>query len=98
MSDATNSTTVDMANRPWTPAELAAWEGVDASTVRNMIRAKLIRAHKFGTQWRIPADEVERIRREGCPLPAASQSSPAQPVACSTPSVLISANGPFSSR
>jgi excisionase family DNA binding protein len=48
-----------------TPAQLAAELGVSRSTVYRWIRAERIKVGWYPSlRWRVPQDEVDRIRRE----------------------------------
>jgi excisionase family DNA binding protein len=58
-----------MARQPWadkpglTVAEAAAVLGCDLGTVSGLIRGGLVNARKISGRWRIPAAEVERLKR-----------------------------------
>ena len=49
----------------WTIKDLADYFKVDYTTVYDRVIAKRINAIKAGVQWRIPEEEVERLKREG---------------------------------
>lgn len=48
-----------------TPREVAESLSVSEFTVYRLIQSGRIKAIKAGRQWRIPADEAERVKREG---------------------------------
>lgn len=48
-----------------TPRQLAEALSVSEFTVYRLIQSGQIHAIKAGRQWRIPADEVARVQREG---------------------------------
>lgn len=58
-----------MARQPWadkpglTVQEAAAALGCDQGTITGMIRGGLVSAHKTRGRWRIPAAEVDRLKR-----------------------------------
>lgn len=49
----------------WTIKDLAQYLKVDYTTIYDRIIAKKIKAVKFGCQWRIPEEEIERLKKEG---------------------------------
>lgn len=49
----------------WTIKDLAQYLKVDYTTIYDRVIAKKIKAVKFGCQWRIPEEEIERLKREG---------------------------------
>jgi len=49
----------------WSIAQLARALGVSYATVRRLVRRGYIRAIRIGHLWRIPDEEVQRLRHEG---------------------------------
>ena len=50
--------------------------GVSAHALRRLAEAGLVDAEYTGSQWRFPAEEIQRLRREGLPpLPAMEEDS-----------------------
>ena len=49
----------------WTIKDLAQYLKVDYTTIYDRVIAKKIKAVKFGCQWRIPEEEIERLKKEG---------------------------------
>ena len=49
----------------WTIKDLAQYLKVDYTTIYDRVIAKKIKAVKFGCQWRIPEEEIGRLKREG---------------------------------
>lgn len=41
--------------------------GLHAQTVQRWCAARKLQAVRLGLRWRVPAEEIERIRREGVP-------------------------------
>jgi len=54
-----------------TPQQVAEISGYSARTVRAMLRDGIISGEKVGGQWRVKADEVERIQFVGTSVPVA---------------------------
>lgn len=49
----------------WTIKDLANYFKLDYTTVYDRVIAQKIKAVKFGCQWRIAEEEVERLKKEG---------------------------------
>ena len=49
----------------WTIQDLADFFKVDYTIIYDRVIAKKINAVKAGIQWRIPEEEVERLKKEG---------------------------------
>ena len=49
----------------YTIEEVAKELKISEITVRRMIQYGVLKAVKIGVQWRIPQDEVDRVKREG---------------------------------
>ena len=49
----------------WTIKDLAEYFKLDYTTVYDRVIANKIKAVKFGCQWRITEEEVERLKKEG---------------------------------
>jgi excisionase family DNA binding protein len=47
------------------PAEAAARLGVNAATIKQLVRAGRLRARRFGGQVYIPAEDVEKLQQQG---------------------------------
>lgn len=45
------------------PSEVATRLGVSTATIHRLIKAGTINAYRLGSQFRIPATEIERIRQ-----------------------------------
>lgn len=57
--------TVSNALDVFTVPEIATRLRLKPTTIRKMIREKLLLAVKVGSQWRIPASELSRVVEEG---------------------------------
>jgi excisionase family DNA binding protein len=62
-----DDTATSTLTAPLTTAALAALLSYHPESVRRAIRQGRIRALPYGRTWRVPADEVARILREGLP-------------------------------
>jgi hypothetical protein len=61
-------------------AEVAKELGVKPATIRGRCSAGLITAEKWGKEWKIPAAEMERLKRDGLPpLPKSAETRVACP-------------------
>lgn len=60
----------------WTLEELADLLRVSRTMLRDLARAGRFEAIRVGRAWRIPASEVQRIRREGLPAGGDDQDVP----------------------
>ena len=61
-------------------AEVAKELGVKPATIRGRCSAGLIAAEKWGKEWKIPAVEMERLKRDGLPpLPKPAETRVACP-------------------
>lgn len=49
----------------WTIEDIANYFQIHYTTVYERIINKKIKAIKIGVQWRIPEEEIERLKREG---------------------------------
>lgn len=49
----------------WTIKDLAEYLKMDYTTIYDRVIDKKIKAVKFGCQWRIAEEEVERLKKEG---------------------------------
>lgn len=49
----------------WTIKDLAEYLKMDYTTIYDRVIDKKIKAVKFGCQWRISEEEVERLKKEG---------------------------------
>jgi excisionase family DNA binding protein len=47
--------------------EVAFMLGLHVQTVQRWCAAHRLQAVRLGLRWRVPAEEIERIRREGLP-------------------------------
>ena len=65
---------IDDGLRSFTPDEVAGRISTNAEFVRRACRSGRIKATRWGTSWRIPADELRRILNHG--LDATGDSAP----------------------
>ena len=68
------------AKRWFLTAEVAKALGVKPATIRGRCSAGLVGAEKWGKEWKIPAAEMDRLKRDGLPpLPQPAEAEIASP-------------------